>query len=89
MNPLFENGFKVQDKILISIFKSLLNLISKKMIGEKGKNRELEKHLFAIAERYKSLLAGYGGIFIINILNALINLDSKKNVSAAGWAFYC
>lgn len=85
MNPLYSSGLTVSDKSLISIFKSLLDLISKKMIGAEGRNRELEKHFYAIAERYKNLLAEYGGIFLLNIFNALLNLNAKKNISAEEW----
>jgi hypothetical protein len=86
MNPLYDNGPAVPDKISVSIFITLLNLISKKLIGSNCRDREQEILLFAMTDRFKNLLAEHGGSFLINILNALINLTSKKNISVRRWA---
>lgn len=86
MNPLYDSGMTVSDKILISIFRCVLNLISKKMAGSKARNKELEKHLYAVSEKHKNLLAEHGGMFLINVLNALLNLAAKKNVAVEEWA---
>jgi hypothetical protein len=85
MNPLYDSGMTVSDKILMSIFRCVLNLISKKMAGAKARDNELEKLLYIAAEKHKNLLAEHGGIFLINVLNALLNLSAKKNVSAEEW----
>lgn len=85
LSPLYDCGMTVSDNVLLSVFKCILKLISKRMVGEKARNREFEHHFFAIAEKYKNLLAGNGGVFLINIINPLMNLYAKKNFPVARW----
>jgi hypothetical protein len=86
LNPLYDSGLAVKDQVLISIFKSLLNLISKKLIGPNGREKNLEIILFSITDRYKHLLAEHGGKLIINVSNAIINLTQKKRMPVNRWA---
>ena len=85
MNPLFDEGFSVSDKTVISTFKSLLKLISKGLIGKNGRFRHLEKQLFLITANRKKLFSEHGGLFILNVFNALLNLTSKNIRETDTW----
>ncbi len=85
VNPLFEDGFAVPDQIVISIFRSILKLTSRGLIGKKGRFQNLEKHLYSIAGYHKKLLSDNGGLFLINIYNALLNLHEKSILSIDKW----
>ena len=85
LTPVYRDGIAVTDSMILSIFKSLLKLIAKKMLGESARNREIESCFYTIIERYKSLLAEHGGIFITTIFNALLNLELKNSFPLSRW----
>jgi hypothetical protein len=85
LNPLFEEDLNVTDKTVISVFKTVLKLASNGLIGRNGRFKNAEKHLYSIAACHKKLLSEYGGIFLINIFNALLNLYGKNNISIGEW----
>ncbi|PKL16707.1 MAG: hypothetical protein CVV49_14775 [Spirochaetae bacterium HGW-Spirochaetae-5] len=85
LNPLFDEGLNVTDKTVISVFKSLLKLKSKGLIGKNGRFKNLERHLYSIAACHKRLLSEHGGLFMINIFNALLNLYGKNITSIEKW----
>jgi hypothetical protein len=85
LNPLFDEELNVTDKTVISVFKSLLKLKSKGLIGKNGRFRDLEKHLYSIAAFHKRLLSDHGGLFLISIFNALLNLHGKNITPIEKW----
>lgn len=86
LNPVYKNGLSVSDSVLVSVFKGLLKLVSKKFIGEKRRVPELEKYFYAVAESHSGLVAEHGGVFLIEVFNALLNLNEKKISSVGKWA---
>jgi len=86
LNPLFEQGFSVSDKVINSTFRSVLKLISKGLIGKNGRFKDLENHFYSITGYHKKLLSEHGGLFLINVFNALFNLQEKNTASIDKWA---
>jgi len=85
INPIYDSGGALQDKIILSVFISLLKLFSKRLIGHSGRHKELEENFYTITGSRRKLLTEYGGTFLIYIFNALLNLNLKKISSETRW----
>ncbi len=86
MVPLFDKQLTVTDNNVVSIFKGLLKLLSKRLIGNSSRDKELENNFYRIIDKHNSLLSEHGGSFLLEVFNALLNLKEKKLSSAGRWS---